>query len=229
MVWAQVVAGVLAADFVTAAGHWYEDTYLPYTATPGLLGDIARDNEMHHYVPFAMTAGSWWDNSRVTAALVAVSALPLLLLAPAWARAHVAFLIAFCLAATLAPLVHRFQHERDCTRPAAVTALMDAGLLCSRDQHKVHHQRPDRRYAVLLGFTNPVYDGLGVWRGLEALLPMRASRKPSVAAYDPLHDDWVRGVQAAECPEFMTPERRDAYGARLAAAHAAGQLPAAPQ
>lgn len=224
-----VAAGVLAADFVTALGHWFEDTYLSYTTAPGLLGNIARDNELHHYVPYTITAVAWWDNVRTTVGLLAAAAVPLLLLAPAWARDHGVFLVAFAVAAALAPLVHRFQHERDCRRPALVTALMRAGLLCSRDQHRVHHQRPDGGYCVLLAPTNHVYDGLGVWRGLEALVALltgaRPQHKRGAGAYDPLHDDWMRRAQAAECPERMTRQRRGEYIDRLAAAHAAGQLP----
>lgn len=226
--WVSIAGGLLAADFLTAAGHWFEDTYLPYTTAPGLLGDIARGNELHHYVPYAMTAGSWWDNTRTGLIVLAAAFAPVLLFAPSWSARHRLFLATFFVAAALAPLVHRFQHERDCHRPAAVTALMRAGLLCSRDQHRVHHNHPDRHYSVLLAFTNPVYDGLGVWRGLEAVLGlagMRPRHKPGASAYDPLHDDWVRRVHAADCPERITRERRSQYGDRLAAAHAAGQLP----
>ena len=49
----KVLAGLLAADFATAAVHWAEDTYLPHTRAPGLLGQIARDNDMHHFIPFS--------------------------------------------------------------------------------------------------------------------------------------------------------------------------------
>ena len=130
--------------------------------------------------------------------------------------------------AALAPLLHRFQHERDCHRPALVTALMRAGLLCSRDQHRVHHQQPDRRYSVVLSFTNHVYDGLGVWAGLEALVTLltgvRSQHKNGPGTYEPLYDDWIRRVHAADCPERMTQGRRSGYRDRLARAYDDGQL-----
>lgn len=226
--WRSVVAGLLVADFLTAAAHWFEDTYLPFSHAPGLVGEIARDNDMHHYIPYSITVGSWWENCWVSVKLLAVVALVLGLAAPAWVASHRVFLITCALAMSVTNLVHRFQHERDCRRPVLVSALMAAGLLVSREQHQVHHRDADVKYGVLLGFTNAVYDGLGVWRGLEAVLGLAGmpppSRKQGVDAYAALHDDWLTRNMQRACPAKLTKKRLDVYAARLAHAHRTGQI-----
>lgn len=224
----KVLAGLLAADFATAAVHWAEDTYLPHTRAPGLLGQIARDNDMHHFIPFSITTGSYWDTSRVSVGLLAVAAAAALALAPAWAARHRVALGTAAAAMAVTNLLHRFQHERDCSRPRIVTALQRAGVLESSQKHAVHHRRSDVRYSVLLGFTNDIYDGLGVWRGLEAVLSLaglRASRrKQGYRAYQALYDDWLRRAMSHRCPARLTRARLDEYHGRLAAAYTSGLM-----
>ena len=226
--WKSVVAGILVADFLTAAVHWFEDTYLPYTDAPGLMGDIARDNDMHHYIPYSITAGTWWHNCQLSVQLVVAVGLVLVVAAPRWAASNRAFLLTCALAMSVSNLVHRFQHERECRRPAGITALMASGLLVSRDQHRVHHQDADVKYGVLLGFTNVLYDGLGVWRRLENMLTFAGmpppSRKMGVDAYAVLHDEWLVRNMHKECPAKLTKKRLARYAGRLAEAHRSGHL-----
>ena len=216
------------ADFLTATAHWFEDTYLPYSEAPTLLGQISRDNEMHHFLPMTITTGSWWSTMRVSVLLLVVIGIGLGAAAPRWAWRHRAFLGTAAAAMAITNLVHRFQHERDCRRPAVVSALQRVGLLVSREQHSVHHAVPDQKYGVLLGFTNWVYDSLGVWRALEALLGLAgmepAARKPSVKAYKWLYDDDLRRIMRSECPDRLTPEQVRRYQQALRAAHRAGAL-----
>jgi hypothetical protein len=155
--WKSVAAGILAADFITAAVHWGEDTYLPYDQTDSMLGQIARDNEMHHFVPYAITVESWWSNVKISLQLLAGVALALVVAAPKWASKNRVFLMTAAAAMAITNLLHRFQHERDCTRPALATWLQRLGILCSREQHAVHHRDSVSNYSVLLGFTNPIY------------------------------------------------------------------------
>ena len=214
---AHVAAGILAADLFTAAVHWFEDTYLPWTDRPGVLGDIARDNELHHAVPFSIASGSWWDNMRVSVGFLVVAAAVAVGIAPRWVSRYRWALGAFVLAAGLANLVHRFQHERPCGRPAVVDLLQRLGVLCDRDQHAKHHRTPDVKYGVLLGFTNVVYD-LGLWRALELILGAfgaRPARKPAVDSYA-VDDPWLDRNLARECPVPIPRERLEVYKKRLA-------------
>lgn len=225
--WKSVVAGVLAADFLTAFVHWGEDTYLPYDTRNSMLGKIARDNEMHHFVPYAITVESWWSNMRVSLQLLVGVALALMLAAPKWAFKHRVFLFVTMATMGITNVMHRFQHERDCTRPVLVTWLQRLGILCSREQHSVHHRESVSNYGVLLGFTNPIYDGLGVWRFLEGVLGvvgLRPVRKMGVEAYAKLGDDWLRDNMARDCPEPLDKERLRRYYVRLARAHREGRV-----
>ena len=215
---ASAAAAIVLADFLTAAAHWFEDTYLPWTDTPGILGDIARDNEMHHAVPFTITSVGWWANVKVSIGLLAVAGVALGIVAPRFAVRHARFLAVLAVAMGASNLLHRFQHERDCTRPAVVTLLQHAGILCDRNQHVAHHADPTGRYSVLLGFTNVVYDGLGVWRALEVVLRvagMRPVRKPEASAYD-MRDPWLDRNMQLRCPERIPAYRVDSYKHTLA-------------
>lgn len=224
----KIVAGVLVADFLTAAVHWAEDTYLPHSEAPGMLGDIARENDMHHFIPFSITVGSYWDNCRVSFKLLAMAGAALLAIAPRWAAKHRVFLITLALAMGVTNLAHRFQHERDCRRPTWITALQRMGVLCSREQHSVHHEQADVRYGVLLGFTNWVYDTFKVWRILEAVLSVfglkRHARKQGVGAYKALYGPWLTRNMALDCPKGLSRQRLDRYYERLAAAYRDGRL-----
>jgi len=225
--WKSVAAGILAADFLTAVVHWVEDTYLPYSTSDTMLGKIARDNEMHHFVPYAITVESWWSNVRVSLQLLAGVALALVVAAPKWASRHRVFLLVTAAIMGITNLAHRFQHERDCTRPAVVTRLQRLGILCSREQHAVHHRDSNSNYGVLLGFTNPIYDGLGIWRFLErvlGLVGLQPTRKKGVDSYEDLRDDWLRDNMARDCPEPLDRDRLQKYYRRLAKAHVEGYV-----
>lgn len=215
---AQIAGGVLAADFATAVFHWFEDTYLPYTTSRGLWARIARDNELHHAVPFAITSGSRWDNVRDSTLAVALLILVVFVVRPAWILDRPWFWGAFASVAATSNLLHRFQHERDCTRPRLVTWLQNLGVLCSRSQHSAHHAEPEKKYAVVLGWTNAVYDALGVWVFLETVLKlvgMRPAKKASADSYADVRDSWLDRNLSRECPDRIPRNRLDAYRRKL--------------
>lgn len=214
----QVVLGVLVADFLVALVHWFEDAFLPYDPSDSWLARVSRDNEMHHFIPYAITTHSWLDNMRNTALLSAVLGAVLFACLPSWSMRHRAGIAAALVTGTLSNLLHRFQHERSCNRPALVRALQGAGVMCSSEQHKKHHEDPRGRYGVVLGFTNAVYDGLGVWRGLESVLRAcgwRPAPKPGVASYKQHYDPWLQHNMALDCPYKLRDEQLRAYGTVL--------------
>jgi hypothetical protein len=211
-----ILLGILAADFLTAAGHWFEDSYLPWTDQRGMIGEISRANELHHVYPYAITASSWWENCVVPIQLSLFVGAFVWLMFPGWARNNSAFFVTMLATASVSNLIHRFSHERDCRRPGVVTMLQRAGILCSRQQHSVHHKIPREKYSVILGFTNAVYDGIGIWKLFEKVLGafgVRASHKLGVDSYvrDSLYEDAV----SKECPPRMTPERAEEYKRQL--------------
>jgi ubiquitin-conjugating enzyme E2 variant len=226
--WKSVAAGILMGDFLTAVVHWGEDTYLPYDKTQSMLGRISRDNEMHHFVPYSITTGSWWSNMEVSFKLMVGVALALVVAVPKWASKRRIFLLVTAATMVFSNLLHRFQHERDCMRPALATWLQRLGILCSREQHAVHHRDSVSNYGLFLGFTNPIYDGLGVWRFLERVLGFvglpPSGRKKGVEGYMGLRDDWLRDNMARDCPEPLDKKRLQKYYRRLAKAHVEGYV-----
>ena len=205
----QLIAGALAADALAAFFHFFEDNYLPNTDKPGILGDVARDNELHHALPFSMVTPPVVVNVRASGIITLVISAILLVTFPAFVISHPVFMVSMMVVGTLSNVVHRWQHERDCTRPWVVTALQNAGILVGRDQHAEHHEDPSRRYGVALGFTNVVYDGLHVWDVLRALIPLTPHPKPGVHAYAPIVPQEIRRELTKPCPRKLGTDEVD--------------------
>lgn len=200
----QVAGGILAADFAAAFFHFWEDVYLPYTHKSGIFPIIARDNELHHALPYAMTSYSPFANIRITLALSIIIACIIYALAPDVAKSNWIFILSMVIAGTLSNLFHRWQHERECTRPRIITQMQKAGLIVSRDQHHEHHQDPSRRYGVMLGFTNYMYDGLHIWDMFRAIIPLKQYQKPGVDAYSDMIPGDIQTELARDCPRRLT-------------------------
>lgn len=206
---AQILAGALVADFAAAFFHFWEDTYLPYTKKHGVFPAIARDNELHHALPYSMTTQPVTSNLKVTTPLSLIIAGLIVLLAPAFAARYSVFLVSMVVVGAMANVFHRWQHERECHRPKLVTLLQETGVLVGREQHKEHHDYPSRRYGVILGFTNYIYDGLGVWDFIRAVVPLRQYPKPGVKEYAHFVPQSIHQELQKECPRKLTPSEVD--------------------
>lgn len=210
----QIAAGVVAGDFLVAMFHWLEDTYLPST-TRGPLAAVARDNDFHHFVPYAITSETMRANISVTLPLSAGIALAVWGLAPQWTADHIPLLAAMVVVGVFSNVVHRWIHERPCTRPRAVVFLQDVGVLVSSRQHAEHHENPRGNFGVVLGFTNSVYDGLRVWRLLEAVVPLTPQPKPGMVAYRGMYDARLSALGADPCPAKLSRDEIRAYRKKL--------------
>jgi hypothetical protein len=202
----QIIVGFFLADFLSAFFHFFEDTYLPNTNSPGILGEIARDNELHHALPFAMASIPSLDNIRVTLPLSLAIALSILVIAPSWTRSHIYLILTMIVVGTLSNLIHRWQHERDCTRPKIVTLLQRAGILVSREQHKIHHEMPDRMYGVVSPVGNWFYDTFGIWDLFRLVIPLQKHDKPSVSEYTQFIPETVKRELDEPCPRRLSPD-----------------------
>lgn len=207
----QIAMGIVFVDFSAAFFHWMEDTYLHWTDSPGVMGDIARANEMHHYIPYSITTSSVFDNMKVTTLMSLVFAAGAYMVAPKWTVKHSLFIVTVVVLGSLVNVIHRYEHERECKRPPFITMLQRAGILVSQEQHTAHHKYPDEKYGVFLGFTNHIYDTLGVWRFLEAVLPFTPHTPPSVLETKHNYDAWLRDNMDKPCPDRITPEMLEQY------------------
>lgn len=158
----QFVFCLLAADFITGVGHWFEDTYgLPTWPVLGKL--LIVDNIHHHRSPREMAPTFWSRNYQQFA--LATGVLVVLHFAGwlYWQAAVVVVLASFgnethswCHGAAHSPLV-RF--------------LQDMGITISPVQHARHHRRPyDRTFCTLTNWVNPILDRLHFWPVLEGII-----------------------------------------------------------
>lgn len=209
----QLALGVLIGDFLVAFGHWFEDQYFDQD-TP-YIGTVGRDNVFHHYVPFAMTTGSSVENMYTTLGLTITGLAALWLLAPRVLVGYPVLVAAASVVTVTSNALHRIQHERPCRQPRWFKTLASFGVLESSADHKAHHERPDGRYGVVLGFTNPVYDGLGIWRALEVLVPLEKKQKRPYAALEAELPEDIRRLVRDPCPDHIPRDRIDALKAEL--------------
>lgn len=201
----QLLLGILVGDFLVAAGHWFEDQYFDQH-TPH-IGTVGRDNVFHHYLPYAMTSFSPLEHTKITLPLTLASLALLYLVAPGFILKYPYMITVICLITVSSNALHSIQHERPCRQPSWFRVLSNLGILESSAQHKRHHLDPQHRYGVVLGWTNPIYDGLGVWRILELLVPLPKRSKPSYTELEQKLPDDIRTLVNQPCPHHIPKER----------------------
>jgi len=203
MVLGQVAAGILLGDFAVAVGHWFEDNYMEDDGVPQSIG---HENVVHHAAPFLMTSSTYAKNVTLTTQIAIGVVLIIRLLVPAAFARYPWAILTTAFVGAMSNLMHRWIHERPCTRPIIVQVLQRAGVLVSSQEHAGHHRDPSVSYGVVLGFTNPVYDL--VFRALESVFAafgVSPRRKLPLADYQRMYGlPPVRG----ECPP--TPTAADA-------------------
>lgn len=156
-----ILLGVIMADFLSGAFHWWEDRLL--TTDGFLFGEIiAKPNQLHHDKPKAMTLNSFWSRNLVvmvpSAICLGVSGYFLGL--GWWSFGF--FVLAF------SNEIHNNTHRRP---GKFVRILQDTGLLQSTAHHAGHHRgQHAERYCVVTNFLNPILDGIRFWRVLEYIV-----------------------------------------------------------
>jgi Lipid desaturase domain len=179
-----LVVAILLADFISAFFHWFEDAYYSYNQNVFFVSEIAKENELHHYRPRGITYNAYVENMIPTmVGSAGILAVLCMIIKAMGQPVHMDRLLMFFFFASLTNLVHRFQHEKDCERPALITFLQ-SWLLVSRDHHKQHHATEHNdKFGVFLKGTNTIYDTLGVWRGFEWFFYVLFGEKPQFKSY----------------------------------------------
>lgn len=162
VVGAQVLTVWVITDFLSGVFHWMEDAY-GHPSWPVVGRHVTKPNILHHYVPRAFVANSWFISSRLLLVICAV------LLALSLAAGVFNWMIGLSLALGLnANQIHKWSHRSRRENGPVVTMLQRLRLIQSPAHHQRHHQHgKDSHYCVLTDFLNPVLDGLGFWRGAE--------------------------------------------------------------
>jgi len=175
----QAVLIVLLVDFLSGLVHWAEDTF--WTERTPLVGRwIIAPNALHHVDGSAFVQRSWlassWD-------LALVGVLVLLACAATDHLGWQAWLLAVL--GANANQFHKWAHAPRRSVPAPVRWLQRARLLQPPSHHAGHHRgAKNSRYCVVTVLLDPLLDGTGFWRGLEALLVplLGAPRRADITA-----------------------------------------------
>ena len=205
----QIVLGLVIADIAIAFLHWIEDTYFSYCMRVPVLSKIAKDNELHHYFPRDIVTYSYMENMAVTFPMAVVLLLVALALMPSVVMKYKYMFGTIFVITSTANIFHRFTHMRECELPVIIKIMQDAGILVGHTHHKLHHESSKSRYGVVMPVTNYALDGMGFWRGLEAIIRQASGVLPtrtmsyqdyvSVLQTTPLHD-----TNVMECPPRPT-------------------------
>ena len=177
--WSSVACAVLAADFVSGAVHWAEDTYArvkPYRKVP-LINTIALDNELHHRRPREVLARSWWQSSWD------ITLIGALVIAAAWAMGVLSCaILVFVVLSINANQIHKWTHRNPRENPWWVTRLQRLYLLQTPRHHGRHHSgEKNSNYCVVTNFLNPVLEEVSFWRRLERVIDRLRGRAPAAS------------------------------------------------
>lgn len=162
LILAKLLAGWLIADLLGGFVHWLQDRVLT-EFTPVLGWIVVVPNRRHHRDPMAFVAGNVITRNGTTWLTAGIlSLIWLALLGPSlvWVTATIG--------GAVSSSVHYLTHQPRLAN-RAVKILQEVGLVQSAAHHAGHHRPPsDRRYCPLTGWVNPIVDGIGLWRALEA-------------------------------------------------------------
>jgi hypothetical protein len=203
----QLILGLLLADLVTGLFHWVEDSYFDYCLDLPFLGGVAKHNEMHHYYPRSIVHYSPWENISTTIPFVAVFYIILYFAVDerGWTEYGPLIWSALLLTA-FSNVFHRCCHMRPCENGAVVRGLQRCGIMVSNDHHRSHHVQTDSRYCVITEYSNHLWDGIGLWRGLEKVVEVvtgyKALPKPKYDDYKAIHTPMHDVVKKA-CPRVI--------------------------
>ncbi|HEY9754091.1 MAG TPA: fatty acid desaturase CarF family protein [Oculatellaceae cyanobacterium] len=158
-----IVACVLAADFLSGFVHWIEDSYGDVDF-PIIGIYITRPNILHHYDPRHFVKNNDWIGRLRTSAFIA---LLFVCLAAFFKFFSWQFLLTLLIGIN-ANEVHKWSHSSAKENGMLITFLQRAGLIQSPGHHAMHHRgRRNTNYCVVTNFLNPILDGIRFWRGLE--------------------------------------------------------------
>ena len=159
-----IIAGLLLADFVTGAFHWFEDRY----GNPKwpVIGGVIRANQEHHHTPRSFLQGSFIKRNLTVFMLAAVFMAGFWALG--WLNLFTGSAVVF---GAFANEIHRFAHRSPTENGKMVTAFQKTGLLQSFQHHAQHHRKgKDTHYCVMTNFLNPALEKVQFFQNIEKLI-----------------------------------------------------------
>jgi plasmanylethanolamine desaturase len=173
-----LLAGALAADFISGLVHWTADTWGSETM-PVLGRRFVRPFRVHHVNPDDFLRRRFLDTNGDVAGIVATILLVGLALPldQEWGRAAAVGLVAFCAVGLPTNQVHQWSHMA--RAPRFVRRLQAAGLILGRGDHLRHHRSPyAANYCIATGWCNGPLEAIGFFRRLERLVSRVTGARP---------------------------------------------------
>ena len=207
----QIIFGFLLADFLTGVFHWIEDSYLHYCIDIPFIGEIAKDNELHHYFPRAMLSYSYWETIQVTLLITVVVLTILYPICKPFFMKNIYFISSFAFFSATSSVIHRFSHMRECESNKLIFFLQKIGILCSHKFHSLHHKNSHTKYCPIFEYNNYILDYTHFWRGLEYIVFVCSGIKPYRNDIDQYHVIYnhMHENSKLECPDIPTKEDVD--------------------
>jgi len=164
---ASLLGGFVAADAVSGIFHWSVDNY--GTDNHPVFGSVIDAFQGHHKWPYIIASRDPCNNlSSVSKAGTLLCVLLWLAPLPPSAALFACSTVTF---SSLSQQFHAWSHTKPSSLPPAVKALQSSNILIGCGEHGVHHKSPHAiRYSIVSGWTNPVFDQLGIFRRLERLI-----------------------------------------------------------
>jgi ubiquitin-conjugating enzyme E2 variant len=177
-----LLAGYLAADFVSGSVHWLADRYFD-PRTPVLGPMLIAPFRDHHVDAMGITRHDLFEVSGNNGLATLPLALALWLFplpASLGGTAIASMGISLGLAIFATNFLHRWAHTPD--PPRAIRPLQRLRLVLSPEAHARHHAaNHDRAYCVTSGWLNPLLDRYRFYshieHGLDAIRSSGAARK----------------------------------------------------
>jgi len=173
-----LVAGFVAADLVSGAGHWFFDTWFS-PDTPIIGRSLVRTFREHHVDPdaicrhdfietngsnllggsFLMVCGLCTDTGSVLGAFDAAA------------------LFSSGVFVAITSQIHKWAHAAEV--PPPVAWLQRTGIILSKDAHALHHRAPfDTAYCITSGWLNATLQRLDVFGLLERAVAAVTGARP---------------------------------------------------
>lgn len=203
-----IILGIIFADFSTILFHWFEDTYLSYCLSLPILSQIARENEMHHYLPFLTVSSLYFES--IDLQLIVLMIVLIILLVFFWNHFvdKYIFYITAMLFSILITLNHTIMHEKDCRKHVLIKWIYKhlSFLIVNTETHRKHHINPTSNYGVFIQPLNVFLDSINFFRILEfiILLTIGIKAKHKTPYYEYEHTDIHKHINSSICPDRLT-------------------------
>lgn len=173
-----ILAGMIAADFLSGLVHWIADTW-GSESMPILGRRFLHPFRVHHVNPDDFLRRRFIDtNGDVAMLVVPILAVALLIpLDPTWGGVLTIFLVAFGGVALLTNQFHQWAHMP--VAPPVVRLLQKWGIVLSHKAHQRHHVPPhDTSYCIATGWCNGPLTAINFYPRLERLVTTLTGIRP---------------------------------------------------